>query len=41
MPLPEDDDADASKHVGVLTIYKIFVNVYVAGLLVWIINYLI
>jgi len=40
--LPEDD-ADALKHVGVLTIYKIllkyiYIYIYVVHLLVWIIN---
>ena len=37
--LPEDD-ADASKHVGVFTIHKILLMyIYVVHLLVWIINY--
>jgi hypothetical protein len=37
--LPEDD-ADASKHVGVLTIYKtLFIYIYVVLLLFWLINW--
>jgi len=34
----EYDDADASKHVGVLKIYKILLTFVVVHLLVWIIN---
>jgi len=34
-----EDDADASKHVAVLTIYKILL-IYIVHLLVWIIHYL-
>jgi len=40
MRLPEDD-ADTLKYVGVFTIYKNTVNMYVVHLLIWIIkNYM-